>query len=338
MDIRVSIGTVAALQLERIITDTLPTTAYLMQFFEGHCLANCSFCPQATDSSSKRNKLSRVLWPKYELQTVIDRLKKKDSGIKRICIQTMLFDESEDQLIAILNELKKNNLNLPISICSYPTDKVMFEKLKELGATRIGISYDCATPELFEKIKGKSKTQFLSWEILDRAIEDAIDVFGARFVSTHLIIGLGETEQEALSFIQKLVDKKITIGLFAFTPVKGTLLENEKQPQLDSYRRIQLGKYLIEKKLTSLHKIKFSSKEEHSRVIDYGFDTKKILDIIESGKPFVTSGCSHCNRPYYNESPGKQLYNYPRPLTEIQTEKIKKYFKDFLKANKKTNK
>jgi len=37
------------------------------------------------------------------------------------------------------------------------------------------------------------------------------------------------------------------------------------------------------------------------------------------GEPFQTSGCTGCNRPYYNETPGEELYNYPKPLTTEET-------------------
>ncbi|NHJ47783.1 MAG: radical SAM protein [Asgard group archaeon] len=331
MKIRASIGTAAALHLEKVIVDVAPTTAYLMLYNEDHCLANCSFCPQAQESSGRSDKLSRILWPKYNLSDIIDKLKNMDSGLKRICLQTVLFQEADDQIFAILKELKRNNIKQPISVCSYPMSKQMFSEMKKFGVTRVAISFDCATPELFEKIKGKEKGPKLSWELLKKSIQDACDVFGNRFVSTHLIVGLGETEREAISFIQHFIDKKITIGLFAFTPVKGTDLEILSQPSMDKYRRIQLGKYFIENMKTTANQMKF--KKENQTILDYGVNIPIILDTIKTGKPFRTSGCSHCNRPFYNESPGKPLYNYPRELTDIEINDILTYFKQFLKNN-----
>ena len=34
-------------------------------------------------------------------------------------------------------------------------------------------------------------------------------------------------------------------ALFAFTPVRGTALETNAPPKLESYRRVQLARYLI---------------------------------------------------------------------------------------------
>jgi biotin synthase len=58
-------------------------------------------------------------------------------------------------------------------------------------------------------------------------------------------------------------------------------------------------------------------------LIDFGVPEEQIRDVIRTGRPFVTSGCPGCNRPYYNERPGGPLYNYPRPplpeeITEIE--------------------
>jgi biotin synthase len=319
MDIRASIGTAIVLGLEKAISEVPTTTAYLMMYHEGHCLANCSFCPQAKESSSNINKLSRVLWPKYQLSDIITKLKNVDKKIKRICLQTIQFPDSDIQLLAILNELKNNQIRIPISVCSYPTTKKMFKEMKDLGVTRMGISFDCATPEIFDKIKGIKRGKILSWELLERAIQDACEVFGNQFVSTHLIIGLGETERESLHFIQQFYDRKITIGLFAFTPVKGTELEKHPQPNLESYRRIQLGKYLIKKQKTSFSQMKFGKNEE---IIDLGVEREILIETVKSGKPFETSGCPFCNRPFYNESPGKELYNFPRVLSEEEINEI----------------
>jgi biotin synthase len=65
---------------------------------------------------------------------------------------------------------------------------------------------------------------------------------------------------------------------------------------------------------------------EDNRLIDFGVSEEQIRNVIRTGRPFVTSGCPGCNRPYYNERPGGPLYNYPRqPLPEEVVE-IEKQF------------
>ncbi|NHJ87714.1 MAG: radical SAM protein [Asgard group archaeon] len=331
MKVRASIGTATALGLESVKTDILPTTAYLMMDSPNHCLSNCSFCPQARESSAKADKLSRVVWPLYEVDDILTKLQSGSHGLKRICIQTVQFINSDVYLLDLLSKIKNYKLTVPISICSYPVEKELFQQMKELGVSRVGISFDCATEKIFDMVKGKKRGQTLTWKILEKTLEDAIEVFGNRFVSTHLIIGLGETEEEALKFIQKFHDKKITIGLFAFTPVQGTDLENHPKPTINSYRRIQIAKYLIEHDQSSYKQMTFkNNKGIKNRLVHLGIDSEQLIQIIKSGKAFETSGCPHCNRPFYNESPGKELLNFPRKLTDMEIEIMLEELTEFL--------
>ncbi|HWJ03754.1 MAG TPA: radical SAM protein, partial [Verrucomicrobiae bacterium] len=70
--IKCSAGTAKVLGLKQLKTDALPTTAYLMT--GERCSNDCSFCPQAKNSSSRADLLSRVTWPEYEREAVIERL------------------------------------------------------------------------------------------------------------------------------------------------------------------------------------------------------------------------------------------------------------------------
>jgi biotin synthase len=62
---------------------------------------------------------------------------------------------------------------------------------------------------------------------------------------------------------------------------------------------------------------------ENGSVVDFGVPILKLEKTIESGNPFYTSGCPHCNRPYYNERPSGPMYNYPRPILPEEIGEIK---------------
>jgi biotin synthase len=138
-------------------------------------------------------------------------------------------------------------------------------------------------------------------------------------VSTHLIVGIGETEQEMIRAIQDCVDLGVVPGLFAFTPVPGTALESNRPPNIDQYRRTQLVRYLILNKIARYENMKF----DENRLTDYRVNEQILSKIVETGEPFLTSGCPDCNRPYYNERPGGTMYNYPAKLTQKQAVQVK---------------
>ena len=77
---------------------------------------------------------------------------------------------------------------------------------------------------------------------------------------------------------------------------------------------------MITRRISRFENFKF---DEGGKIIDFGVENETLRKAIESGEPFLTSGCPNCNRPYYNERPGGPLYNYPRPLRKDEIEEIK---------------
>jgi biotin synthase len=64
-------------------------------------------------------------------------------------------------------------------------------------------------------------------------------------------------------------------------------------------------------------------KFDENRLTDCGVNERILSKIVETGEPFLTSGCPECNRPYYNERPGGTMYNYPTKLTQRQVVQVK---------------
>jgi len=319
--VRVSVGSAIVLGLISGRIDAKPTTAYLLTYYKGKCTANCMFCSQARSSNGRADMLSRVTWPAFPLKNVIEGIEKavKSGEIKRVCIQALNYPKVFEDILSIVS-LVLSRIDVPISVSCQPLRLENLERLKLAGVERVGIPLDAATKDIFEKIKGKYAGGPYRWESQVRILLEAVKVFGKDSVSTHLIVGLGETEKEMIQRIQWCVDKWIFPGLFAFTPISGTRLENLPQPPLESYRRIQLGHYLITRRLSRFENFKF---DEEGKIIHFGVKNETLRKVIESGEPFLTSGCPNCNRPYYNERPGGPLYNYPRPLRKHEIEEIK---------------
>jgi biotin synthase-related radical SAM superfamily protein len=143
-------------------------------------------------------------------------------------------------------------------------------------------------------------------------------------VSTHVIVGLGETEKDAAEIIQKCVDMTVLPALFAFTPIRGTAMEDKSPPDVESYRRVQLARYLIVKRSAKFDSMQF---DDEGKILDFGLPIQELKEIIESAEPFLTSGCRDCNRPFYNEKPSGPIYNFPKKPNKEEIEKIKQQFR-----------
>jgi len=323
--IRVSLGTAIGLGLLEGKMNVPVLTAYLMTYIDnGRCSANCGFCPQAKSSKNNADMLSRITWPSFSLPLVTAALVNafKNGQIKRVCIQALNIPNVFLQLEALIKEIKKQDNTIPISVSCQPINSQDIHLLKNAGVDRIGIAIDAATETIFHKIKGaQTGNNTYNWYSEINLLKEAVSIFGTGQVSTHLIVGLGETEKEVTSFIQWCVTLGILPALFAFTPIRGTALEKQPQPNIISYRRLQLARHLIVYGITRLEHMQFNACEE---ILSFGVKPDTLNTIIQSGIPFQTSGCPSCNRPFYNERPSGPFYNYPTKLNKKEIAEIKK--------------
>ncbi len=301
MKVNLSIGTAVVLGLANAPMAVAPTTAYLM--LGGRCLLNCAFCAQARESQAGAQQLSRVTWPEFELEAVVERLAQAaaQGHIRRACLQVTVTADAWEQTLAIVRRVKSAT-DLPFDVAILPRRLDQVRRLLAAGADHIGFGLDAASERVFRRVKGGSWARSLA------LIEAAARSFPGR-VALHLIVGLGETEREMVERVQWAHDRGVTVGLFAFTPVRGTPLADRPPPPLAVYRRMQAARWLI------VH--------NQARVDDMLFDAMGHLiglgaPLPAGGEPFQTSGCPDCNRPFYNEQPGGPLYNFPRPLTAAE--------------------
>jgi len=319
--IRVSVGSAIVLRLLEGKLNAEPTTAYLMTYKAGKCTANCGFCPQARSSRSKAELLSRVSWPAFSTSSVLKKLGSavEQGKIMRVCIQALNYPEVFVHLAALVKAVRQH-AKVPVSVSCQPLNKGNMLRLAEAGAERIGIAIDAATEKLFNQVKGANTNGPYTWESQFRQLREAAEIFGKGKVSTHLIVGLGETENDAVSLIQRCVDMDVSPALFAFTPVRGTKLETKPQPLIEVYRRVQLARYLIVNGYARSEDMRFNSE---GCLTDYGVDEETVAWVVETGNPFLTSGCPNCNRPFYNEKPSGPIYNYPRKIRREEIAEIR---------------
>lgn len=300
----------------------------LLHYPEG-CRGNCAYCglSNSRDFGFKDSTFIRVDWPVVLLNEVVERMKLYGGHIERVCVSMVTHKRAFEDTVFIVEKLRKN-LDVPISVLSIPTllsaDEVAV--LKGRGADRIGIAIDTATPELFERLRGRGVKGPHRWEKYESLIEESVKIFGRNKVGIHLICGLGETEREMVKTIYKFHKMGCDIHLFSFYPEKGTLLEDHPPCDEGQFRRVQLVCYLITKNFISLDAIHF---DERGRICYLEIADEIIKEVILSGKPFMTSGCPGkkrevaCNRPF-GDGPPSDIRSYPFKPTKRDLRKILK--------------
>lgn len=308
-NIGVSYGTLTLLGLNHARALVQPTTAHFL--IGENCIYSCRFCAQAKCSKSSPNMLSRVTWPRKDWSDIASPLAKAIAAgpVKRACLQVVESPGATAQAIALIKKIRAISRSFPVSVCVVPTSVSRLELLFKAGASRLGLPVDVASSRIYAQIKDRGFAE--TWEILRKSSEK----WPGR-ISTHLIVGVGESEEDIVECISMANALGITVALFAFTPVKGTPMQDMPAPPVASYRRAQLAGYCLLMG-GSLDWIEF----ENGRIAKIKVPDKDLLNDIRRGIPFQTSGCSDCNRPYYNERPGQVPMNYPRPLSDSEARK-----------------
>lgn len=322
--IGVSAGTAHVLGLSRLAIDVLPTTAYLL--VGERCLRDCAFCAQARSSKARTDLLSRITWPAQEEATILEALAKAHAQglLRRTCLQVTAGRQSLAQARRLAQVIHER---CPIPICAavLPASLSQAEELLAAGIEIIGFGLDAATPEVYRRVKGEAGYNLISdgtarqgaaeWHRQMALIEEVARRHSGR-VSVHLMVGLGESERDMAYLMQHLADLGVIIALFAFTPVPGTAMERVPPPPLAAYRRLQVARHLIIAGYSRAERFDYDL-EGHIR--GFGLPNYILTDLLADGIAFQTSGCPDCNRPYYNERPGRIPFNYARPLSPAES-------------------
>lgn len=297
----------------KFLRDTKLYCVNLLITYKEGCSANCAYCglSKVRPGEYENKSFIRVSWPIYNTDDIVERIS-GNKDIKRVCISMITRRKSVFDTICIAKKIRKNS-DVPISLLISPTVVIEedFVQFKNVGADKIGIAIDAATEEIFDKYRGKGVEGPHKWKRYWECFEEGIKYFGKGNVGSHFIVGLGETEYEMLKAIQDVKDLGGETHLFSFFPEEYSLLEKHKRPSIPHYRRIQLGRYLIDNGLTRIEKMRF---DDNGKVLDFGLN---VDDFVYLGEPFMTSGCKGrdgkvaCNRPFANERPSEELRNYP---------------------------
>ncbi|BCS95762.1 radical SAM protein [Desulfoluna limicola] len=298
----------------RFLRDARCECLNLLLTYDDGCKASCSYCGLSRNRAPVRtDTFIRVKWPTYTLPVIFGRLQSQVTPFRRACVSMVTHPRALDDTCTVIRKVKHHS-DLPVSGLVSPSvmgGRQGFQRVFDAGADRVGIAIDAATPELFDRHRGKTVGGPHRWETYMKSFDHAVDVFGPFMVGVHLIVGLGETEEQMVSMIDRAHAMGVLTHLFSFFPERGCAMENHAQPPLGQYRRIQLARFLINENIAVRKEMSFS---KEGKLMDFGVDIEPYVDL---GVPFMTSGCPGndgvmaCNRPFGNERASDPIRNYP---------------------------
>jgi len=303
----------------------------LLTYPEG-CSAHCAYCGLQREREFSRDSFIRVDWPTFKLDDVIQQVNTDGVAdhVERVCVSMITHERAFEDTLAVAQQFDEET-DLLISGLITPTmldGKQDLKKLKDAGVDMAGIAVDAATRELFERRRGAGVDAPHDWDHYWETIEQSAEVFGDYKTSVHLVVGLGETEEEMIRTIQRVHDARGQPHLFSFYPEPGSQMDGARRPSISKYHRIQLARQLIAEEHARAKDMEY---DDEGRVTGYGAPRDVLNRVIDDGQAFMTQGCpggscdNACNRPYGNERPSEHLRNFPFRPDEDDVEEIRNY-------------
>jgi len=300
----------------------------LLHYPEG-CRANCAYCGLASrrPGTYQDKSFIHVPWPVFAMDRIVGAVNQAPPYVKRACISMITNGKCRRDVLAMTRRLSEET-SLPVSVLISPTllQREDLSALKDAGADKIGVALDLATPELFERYRGKGASGPHRWKRYWRMLSAGLEIFGSGHVGAHLMVGMGETEKEMIALMSRLFRMGVESHLFSFFAEEGSRMAERPQPPWPVYLRIQLARHVLEEGLSSLEGMRF---DDQDRIVGFGLDPKTLNEAIGCGAPFTTTGCLDadgkvaCNRPFGNCLPDAKQWNYPYPPNEEELAMIK---------------
>lgn len=300
----------------------------LLLTYPDGCRANCSYCglQKSRDGDFNQKSFIRVEWPTYDLDAILNATQARKDRLRRVCLSMVTHPHALKDTFYLTERFHKQ-IQLPVSVLMTPTimEADDLRELKRLGAEICSVAIDLATPELFDTHRGKGVNGPHEFNHYLDFLQETVNVFGKNKAGCHLIVGMGETERQMARMFQIIRDMGARTHLFSFYPEQGSMLADKPAAPVDQYRRMQLARYLIDQGISRCERMTFS---EDGRLEALGLPEHKADKIIDSGTPFMTSGCPGegmavaCNRPFGDGRPS-DIRSFPFELNEEDVQLVR---------------
>jgi len=194
--------------------DCLSSTIYQKCVYHG-CGEGCKFC--AIELSLENETTIEEKNSKQMCEVIVPA--KKEGRCNHMTL-TSGTDEKIDKgairYIELLEGIKENFPKLPLHVQIEPLEDLSYiDELRDAGANTIGIHLEVLDQNLRKTVTpGKSR---ITYEAYEKNWKHALDVFGKNQVSSYLLTGFGESQEDFISDAEKV----ISLGVIPYiTPVR----------------------------------------------------------------------------------------------------------------------
>ncbi|WP_081580008.1 serine O-acetyltransferase [Methanomassiliicoccus luminyensis] len=165
---------------------------------DNRCIYGCSFCasPLLEESQEKGHTPEKVMRMIVEAHHKV--------GFDAVAITSGVPDTAErtvERIAEVVRGVREALPSVTIGVEPYISEMEQIDLLKEAGADEIKLNIETYDRGIFEKVCGKK-----DYDLILRSIEHAVEVFGRGRVTSNIIIGLGESDENVLQGVEHLAE------------------------------------------------------------------------------------------------------------------------------------
>jgi radical SAM protein (TIGR04043 family) len=204
-------------------SDVLATTVLQTCIRYGQRASSCQFCAIGQSLAAKQTIAEKTPAALAEVAAAAVRL----DGVRHVVMTTgtpRSADRGASVLCAAARAIREQ-VSIPIQAqCEPPAEFAWFERLRDAGVDALGMHLEAVNEGVRQRIMpGKAEVPV---EYYFQAFERAVAVFGWGQVSTYLLLGLGDGEDELLAATERLIELGVYPFVVPFVPIANTPLEH----------------------------------------------------------------------------------------------------------------
>jgi biotin synthase-like enzyme len=158
------------------------------------CIYSCEFC----ETPWLKDEEKKIKDPNQAIEMILEASKNKD--FKSMAITSGIIgspEETIDKIIEVVKKVREHLVDVEIGVEPYVLEHEDIDRLHQAGATEIKINIETFDKDIFEKI-----CPDLDYDKIIEMLKYSVSVFGRSKVTTNIMIGLGETDDNVLAGVE----------------------------------------------------------------------------------------------------------------------------------------
>lgn len=156
------------------------------------CIYNCRFC---TSPALKERGATKSLTDEKIISMILHYA--ESDNLKAVALTSAVVSTPQDtidRMSKIVKTVREALLSMPIGVEPYVENRQQIEQLKATGADEIKLNIETYDKDIFEKVCGEQDI-----DSIIANIKSAVEIFGRGKVTSNIIYGMGETDENVLA-------------------------------------------------------------------------------------------------------------------------------------------